>query len=91
MVEFSILTREIGFKPCVGQINTTCNWLNTDANLRCVFWRKLRQWDALTHYTLTGTKDENNKNLIFDFLNKKIFRLQIQSFHIIFLQISLLV
>ena len=63
----SLLTRETGLKPCVGQINTTCHRLNTEANLRCVFWRKFRQWDALTHHTLTITKDDINKNLIFDF------------------------
>ena len=51
----SLLTREIGFKPTVGQINTSCHRLATDAALHCLPWRKLRRWAPPTRDSLTGT------------------------------------
>ena len=52
----SFLVRKTGLKPRVGQINTSCYGLVTDATLHYVPWRTLRQWTALTRYTLTSTK-----------------------------------
>ena len=59
-----LLTRETGFKPRVGQVNTSCHRLVIDAALHCVPWLKLQRWAPQTRYTLTGTKDEYNENLI---------------------------
>ena len=42
---------ETRFKPRVGQINTSCRRLATDATLHCVPWRKLWRWASLTRFT----------------------------------------
>ena len=51
----SFLTRKTGFKPRVGQINTSCHRLASNATLHCVPWHKLRRWVPPTRYILTDT------------------------------------
>ena len=61
-----LLTRETGFKPLVGQNNTSRHRLATNATLHCVPWCKLRQWAVPTRYTLTDIASSIIKILIFD-------------------------
>ena len=62
----SLLTRQTGFKPRVGQIKTSCHPLATHATLYCVPWRKLRQCSPRTRYTL------NCEDVVLSYENNKL-------------------